>query len=334
MKAKTWSAAAAAFCLTAVGLAGCSSENPSDSKESTAASASTTATETAEPEEGEEATASAVPGVDAETFLETVKWEDSADGAPTLTVESPVTFSASGARVIEPGDGEAIAEGMRVTFNYVAVSGADGSVLEDTWATGAAQSVIVSQTSLDPSLATAMIGQKAGVKILWGTPGSGTDQPSSILGLVLSEAVAVPARAEGEAVEPAEGLPAVTLAESGEPSITALADATPPAELTVQTLIKGSGPVVEQDQSTTFHYSGWLWDGTAFDSSWSRGEPFTSALTQGYLIDGWIEGLVGQTVGSQVLLIVPPDKGYGDEGTGSIPAGSTLVFVVDILDAA
>ena len=67
------------------------------------------------------------------------------------------------------------------------------------------------------------------------------------------------------------------------------------------------------------NYTGWLWDGTQFDSSWDRGEPATFALTG--VIAGWTQGLVGQTVGSQVLLVIPPDLGYGDQASETIPAG-------------
>lgn len=80
-------------------------------------------------------------------------------------------------------------------------------------------------------------------------------------------------------------------------------------------------------------YTGWLWDGTQFDSSWDGGTSLSFAFVEGGLIDGWIQGLAGQPIGSQVLLIVPPEYGYGDVDNGPIPAGSTLVFVVDILAA-
>jgi peptidylprolyl isomerase len=144
---------------------------------------------------------------------------------------------------------------------------------------------------------------------------------------------AVP-RASGEPVTPEAGLPAVTLDDVGAPSIEPVAG-DPPTGLVVQTLIKGPGEPVAEGAEITAQYAGWLWDGSPFDSSWSRGgEPFTAALAQGSLIDGWVQGLAGQTVGSQVLLIIPPELAYGDQDNGTIPANSTLVFVVDILAAS
>ena len=121
----------------------------------------------------------------------------------------------------------------------------------------------------------------------------------------------------------------------GEPEIEVPAGTEEPTELVVQPLIKGAGPVVEAGQEITVQYKGWLFDGTLFDSSWD-GDPFPAPIGVDNLIAGWDEGLVGLTVGSQVLLVVPGDKGYGAEGSssGSIPPNATLIFVVDILDAA
>ena len=81
-------------------------------------------------------------------------------------------------------------------------------------------------------------------------------------------------------------------------------------------------------------YTGWTTDGKQFDSSWDKNTTFDADVSSsGQIIQGWKDGLIGQTVGSQVLLVIPPDKGYGNKASGSIPANSTLVFVVDILAA-
>ena len=142
-------------------------------------------------------------------------------------------------------------------------------------------------------------------------------------------------RAEGQAVDPVDGLPTVELADDGAPTITT-PDADPPTELVVQPLIKGSGPVVETGQTITVHYTGVIWGSdTVFDSSWEQGSPATFEIGTGKVIPGWDEGLVGQTVGSQILLVVPPAKGYPNGSPdGSIKATDTIVFVVDILDAS
>jgi peptidylprolyl isomerase len=142
----------------------------------------------------------------------------------------------------------------------------------------------------------------------------------------------LPTRAEGEPVKPAEGLPTVTLADDGKPSIT-IPDGFPEAkELVAQPLIKGAGAKVTPKQTVTVQYSGWTLDGKQFDSSWERGAPISFPLSN--VIKGWTDGLSGQTVGSQVLLVVPAAQAYGAKADGSHElAGKTLVFVVDILDA-
>jgi peptidylprolyl isomerase len=134
-------------------------------------------------------------------------------------------------------------------------------------------------------------------------------------------------------------LPSVSAKSGAAPVITIPSAAhKPPSGLVTKTLIKGSGPVVTKGQTVVTQYVGTIWrTGKVFDSSWSRGEPFgfTIGATPSQVITGWDKGLVGQTVGSRVLLIVPPADGYGK--TGSSQAGikgtDTLVFVVDILGA-
>ena len=123
------------------------------------------------------------------------------------------------------------------------------------------------------------------------------------------------ARATGAPVAPVAGLPTVRLAADGKPTITVPAGAAAPTQLVTQVLIKGTGPAVTAGQTITVHYTGVKWDGKQFDSSWDRGQPLDTAIGNGSVIAGWDEGLVGQTVGSQVLLVVPPDKGYGTPGS-------------------
>jgi peptidylprolyl isomerase len=88
---------------------------------------------------------------------------------------------------------------------------------------------------------------------------------------------------------------------------------------------------VDNDK-VTLHYSGFLWStGNPFDSSWDSGAPVQWELTETGFIKGFVEALNGAVVGSQVLAVIPPGDGYGDQASESIPANSTLVFVIDIL---
>jgi peptidylprolyl isomerase len=240
------------------------------------------------------------------------------------------------------GTGARLARGDRVRMHYVAVNGRTGQELESSY--GAAPAVM----ALDPKrsvrgLVTAMVGTPVGSRVLVAlAPKEGVTRSLEAQGVkrndtllfVLDVVGVVPSRASGEAVAPVPGLPTVALAASGKPSITT-PGTPPPSELVVQPLVRGAGPVVAAGQTITVHYTGVVWGGRQFDSSWDDGEPAAFPIGAGRVIKGWDAGLVGQTVGSQVLLVVPPDQGYGASGNSAAGIGGTdtLVFVVDILDA-
>ncbi len=96
----------------------------------------------------------------------------------------------------------------------------------------------------------------------------------------------------------------------------------------------GQGDPAEAGRGAVVHYSGWLPDGTAFDSSHQRGEPFALPMIgAGMVIEGWDEGLQGMRPGGTRLLVIPPSLGYGEQGVpGVIPPNSVLVFRVEMLD--
>ena len=106
-------------------------------------------------------------------------------------------------------------------------------------------------------------------------------------------------------------------------------DTKAPKEIVAKLLIPGDGPEVAAGGIVSAYYTGWLWDGKPFDSSFNHGDgPSTFNLNQ--VIVGWKDGLPGSRVGDRVLLIVPPEYGYGASPREGIPANSTLVFVIDI----
>lgn len=96
--------------------------------------------------------------------------------------------------------------------------------------------------------------------------------------------------------------------------------------------LTGNGATASPGDEVTVHYTGWLTDGTLFDSSRGRG-PFTFPLGEGRVIEGWDEGVAGMKVGGERQLVIPADLGYGDQGAGDdIPPGATLIFEVELLD--
>ena len=107
------------------------------------------------------------------------------------------------------------------------------------------------------------------------------------------------------------------------------------SELKVETLLKGAGVQAEVSKRVTVHYEGRLEDGTIFDASKPRGQPFSFTIGSGQVIEGWELGVAGMKVGEQRRLTIPPNLAYGKNGAGDvIPPNATLVFDIELLSVA
>lgn len=94
----------------------------------------------------------------------------------------------------------------------------------------------------------------------------------------------------------------------------------------------GGGEEAKVGDMVVVHYSGTFQDGTEFDNSRKRGEGFQFTLGAGMVIKGWDEGVVGMKEGGERVLVIPPEKAYGEQGIGPIPGGATLVFTIQLLE--
>jgi peptidylprolyl isomerase len=265
---------------------------------------------------------------------------------PTVKFDAPFAIKKTADSVVAAGTGDALATGQTITFDYVLVDGRTGKQIQTSYG-GTPASLVLDAGKTNKQLVNSLTGKNIGSRVLVAiAPKDGlakrlkskkVKKDDALLFVIDVKGVRTPlAKATGEAVAPVDGQPTVTLAADGKPTITLPSGVAAPTSLVVQPLIKGTGPVVAAGQTISVHYTGVIYDGgKQFDSSWDRGQPADFVIGKGQVIPGWDEGLVGQTVGSQILLVVPPDKGYGAQGQSSagIKGTDTLVFVVDILDA-
>ena len=275
----------------------------------------------------------------------TVTGDDPAVTPKVAIATPPVNVTATTVKTLKEGTGDESTEGNKVTVRQALFLGKDGKQLQSDFESRDTPSFILQGTDTIPGLITALTGVKVGQRVLFAIPPAEAFGPNGRaeagIGptddlVVVADILAVGKvlkQAEGAAVAPVAGQPTVTFDATNGPTIAVPKTAAPTA-LVSQNLIDGNGPEVKSGQTITVHYTGAVWtDGSVFDSSWTRKSPATFGIGTGNVIPGWDKGLVGKKVGSRVLLVVPPADGYGDQAQAKIPANSTLVFVVDILDA-
>lgn len=269
---------------------------------------------------------------------------------PTIEFDGPLTPDVTQRTIIEQGEGDAAANGDTVVIEYTVLNGETGAELATTGFTGenaerfpidtASAQLVGFSLLLDcatPGTRLAGVIPPAEGFGDQGVPELSLTGSESLVFVIDVVSIVPPAleRAEGEAQEAPAGFPTVELDDTGAPTIT-LPDSEPFTEFDLAVLILGDGPVVEDGQTVTVHYTGMNWNtGEIFDSSWERG--MTADFPTSGVIQGFRDALVGQTVGSQVIAIIPPDLGYGPSGgtpDGSIGPDDVIVFVVDILAAS
>lgn len=253
-----------------------------------------------------------------EEVTDQVRVRGSFGTVPSVTFDAPLPLAESSIETLIEGEGRALAADEPVLFALTAYDGADGEPLTERGA-GTPRALMLTAEDVGEDLFPVLEGTREGTRLLLRQPVSedGTDR---MLVLVID---VLHTRARGEEVPLPEGSPAVAVGDDGAPTIQP-PGGEPPDALTVHTRIRGEGAQVRPGQEVTLQYSGVVWEtGEPYDSTWAAGKvPQTVALEETF--PGLRDGLVDQTVGSQVVLVVPPALAVG---TG------TLVMVVDILAA-
>lgn len=254
---------------------------------------------------------------------------------PTVSFKTPMTVEDNSYVVLQKGDGAQIEDGDRVCSQGIAISVKDGTELASSWEKNTPDcSLVLEKGTVSDAYYELLKGRKLNTTIAYGVNDSNSSGTSYIMALTYVSKSKDLTKATGDEVtDIPSDLPKVTRAKNGKPSIN-MNGYKGSSKLVSQALIKGKGKEVTNNNTVKVKYTGWLLDGTQFDSSWDKNTTLEADTYSGgnhQVIEGWQQAMVGQTVGSQVLMVIPPNLGYGDTAQGSIPANSTLIFVVDIL---
>ncbi|PRY54852.1 peptidylprolyl isomerase [Knoellia remsis] len=274
--------------------------------------------------------------------LAQVKVEGAAGAEPKVTIAPlPLKVTSETKRVITEGKGEPLTKDSLASVNVQLINGVDGKVASSTWTDKQPFGLDLTNQQMLPIFANQLPGTKPGGRVLLAAPvkdvygPQGNQQlglkPEDPLVFLIDVVSASPSlkEATGTAVPPKAGLPTVKM-NPGKPATITMPKTKAPTKLVAQPLITGKGPKVEKGQTIRIAYTGALWaNGKVFDSN----PAWSTPIGVGQVVPGWDKSLVGQTVGSRMLLVVPPADGYGPQGQGEIKGTDTMVFVVDILGA-
>jgi len=250
--------------------------------------------------------------------------------------------------VLIEGDGEKIASGDTVMAHLLIANGVDKQVTSSDF-DGAPQMLTVSQ-DVFAAIREPLEGVTAGSRVLVAAPPEdafGDNGPQFGIGnkdtvvFVIDVDSKLSLQPHGTKQAPPAWAPKVTESDGTPTALDFAGTPKPGKSLQVAALVKGDGKAVKKGQTVYVNYLGQTFGGKQpFDESYSKGQPFPVQLGAtsgpGAVIKGWSQGLEGATVGSRLLLSIPPDLAYGAEGRpdGGIPPNSTLFFVIDVLAAS
>jgi len=264
----------------------------------------------------------------------------------TITVPKGSAPGDLQVKVLKQGDGATIAKGDLLVVDYTGVIWDSGNVFDSSFKHGGPVGFPIGVGQVIPGWDHALVGQKVGSRVLmvlppsegYGATGSsqagikGTD--TLVFAVDVLGAHSGDETASGKATPPGDdGVPGVTVTP-GKPTIT-IPPGKPPNKMIVYPVVTGDGPKIKKGDTIVAQYVGVVWkSGKQFDASWDRSTPISLTVGTGQVIKGWDQGLIGQTVGSRVVLVLPPKDAYGSKGNPpAIQPDDTIVFAVDILGA-
>ena len=275
---------------------------------------------------------------------DSIKVSGDFDTEPKVDFNAPVSVPAVQRTVVIKGDGAELQDGALAQIHFTIFNGETGDNLDSTgYEPAGLFQATIDEKSLLAGLVKTLRCSTVGSRVVGVIPPADAfgDQGNEQLGVEAGQPVVfiidvvsvLPTQVSGDVTPLPDGFPDVVWADDGQPTVT-IPDADPPTGLKIATVITGDGAKVKAGDNVTVQYQGVNWtSGKVFDESWGRGP--TSFTTDG-VIAGFGAAMVDQTVGSRVVVIIPPDQGYGPSGGNSgagIAVDDTLVFVIDILAA-
>ena len=263
---------------------------------------------------------------------------------PTISIDTPLKFSETADWSLSSGDGDKVGAQATAILQLTLADGRTGKTAISTLDTGQ-RPLEAPLAQVFPSLAQALTGKQPGSRVIVASTAEDSygDRGAPQIGVKAGDPVVMVA--DVLSTDPTSVLPAPTgtpvappanaprlVEQNGTPTGFDFAKLKKPKKLVVVPLREGTGPAVENPDRVTVNYLGSVWGSQkVFDESYTK-EPTSFSVGLGSVIPAWDKGLQGVKEGSRVMLICPPDLAYGKAGQPpSIPGGSTLVFVIDVL---
>jgi peptidylprolyl isomerase len=263
---------------------------------------------------------------------------------PTVEVEDGFEVSTTSSSTEVEGDGPELVKGGAALVNLVVVNGSTGKKAASTFDSGKPELVILDEQKFLPELVPALTGATEGSRVVvaatvedavgpQGATQIGLDKDDDVVFVV--DLVAVQRDLGPAAQNLPAGLPEVTTGDDGTVTGVDVTGLAKPSKLRVATLNVGDGPAIAKGSTIIADYYATVWGKKKpFDNTFPT-DPASFQVGVGGLIEAWDLGLIGVKAGSRVMLVVPPDVGYGAKGQPpDIPGNATLVFVLDVLGVA